>query len=57
MIDYVLIVPGEDPNAVESLIRELKPAQFFRLDEEDLSRRGELDGLMSEAGKSVSFAS
>jgi bifunctional ADP-heptose synthase (sugar kinase/adenylyltransferase) len=42
VIDYVLILAGADANAVESLIRELKPAQFFRLDEEELSLRGEL---------------
>jgi hypothetical protein len=42
VIDYVLIVPGPDPNAVEELVRALGPAQVVHLGEEDLRRRGEL---------------
>jgi hypothetical protein len=42
VIDYVLIAPGSDRNASEGLIREVNPAQVFRLDEEDLRRRAEL---------------
>ena len=42
VIDYVLIAPGSDPSAVQSIVRAVDPAQVFRLDEEDLRRRGEL---------------
>jgi hypothetical protein len=41
VIDYVVIAPGPDANAVREFIRALHPAQIFRLDEEDLRRRGE----------------
>ncbi len=42
VIDYVLIAPGSDSNAVEDLIRTLAPTQVFRLEAEDLGQRAEL---------------
>ncbi len=42
VIDYVLIAPGADPNALAAFVRALQPAQVFHLQEEDLRRRGEL---------------
>ena len=41
VIDYVLIAPGRDSNAVEDWIRALQPAQVLRLEEEDRRRRAE----------------
>ena len=40
VIDYVLIAPGPDANAVQEFIRALHSTQVFRLDEEDLRLRG-----------------